>query len=174
MLQVTSPCWFPTKDWTQPNGNFLMRNPLPKEIVFEKLPQKEETPSHITTRQHCTSNSTAQYRNHKLLLSWLNNVTCHNKQNRAMHNQPFTNQRSQQQWPYPTTHWQKLSSKLFSMYIVDYSSQTSTRKPHKIKTPTLPFSMYGKGAYGSNQQHLYWTVKEESSKWHESKIERNN
>ena len=24
--------------------------------------------------------------------------------------------------------------------------------------------MYGKGAQGNNQEHLYWTVKEESSK----------
>ncbi len=35
--------------------------------------------------------------------------TCHNKQHRAMHNQPFANQRSQQQWSNPMTHRQKLS-----------------------------------------------------------------
>ena len=50
-------------------------------------------------------------------------------------------------------------------YIVEYCSQMSTRKPHKIKPRTLPFPMYGKGAFlGSNQWQLYWTVKEESSK----------
>ena len=33
-------------------------------------------------------------------------MTCKNKQHRAMHNQHFSNQRSQQQWYFPITHKQ--------------------------------------------------------------------
>ena len=57
-------------------------------------------------------------------------------------------------------HWCHQSCSVCILLIIAVEYQPGS---HTKKTPTLPFSMYGKGAYGSNQQHLYWTVKEESS-----------